>query len=144
MVITPPETQYISAITECGDWASLWHRTFVPSPHTLPLKCTHKRRGFSHICTVKYCCCCLVTKLCPPRTVALQAPLSMGFLRQKYQSGLPYPPPGDLPKLGIEPTSPAWADGFFTTEPPAQPVVKNTQDIKFTILAIFKCKIQEH
>ena len=39
-------------------------------------------------------------------TVACQAPLSMGFSRQEHWSGLPCPPPGDLPNLGIEPTSP--------------------------------------
>jgi len=38
-------------------------------------------------------------------TVAFQAPLSMGFLRQKYWSGLPCPPPGNLPDPGIEPVS---------------------------------------
>ena len=51
-------------------------------------------------------------------TVAHQAPLSMGFSRQEYWSGLPCPPPGDLPNRGIEPTtlmSPALAGGFFTT-----------------------------
>ena len=42
-----------------------------------------------------------------PWTVAYQAPLSMGFSRQKYWSGLPFPPSGDLPDPGIEPTSPA-------------------------------------
>ena len=40
-------------------------------------------------------------------TVAHQAPLSMGFSRQEYWSGLPWPPPGDLPDPGIKPTSPA-------------------------------------
>ncbi|ELR53965.1 hypothetical protein M91_16140, partial [Bos mutus] len=47
-----------------------------------------------------------------------QALLSMGFSRQEYWSGLPFPPPGDLPDLGIEPMSlisPALAGGFFTT-----------------------------
>ena len=51
-------------------------------------------------------------------TVAHQAPLSMGFSRQEYWSGLPCPSPGDLPHLGIEPKSlmsPALAGGFFTT-----------------------------
>ena len=42
-----------------------------------------------------------------PRTVAYQAPLSMGFSRQEYWSGLPFPSPGDLPDPGIEPGSPA-------------------------------------
>ena len=53
-----------------------------------------------------------------PWTVARQAPLSMGFSRQEYWSGLPFPPPGDLPDPGIEPaslTSPVLAAGFFTT-----------------------------
>ena len=40
-----------------------------------------------------------------PQTVAHQAPLSMGFSRQEYWSGLPFAPPGDLPHPGIEPTS---------------------------------------
>ena len=51
-------------------------------------------------------------------TIALQAPLSMGFCRQEYQSGLPFRPPGALPDPGIEPKSlmpPALAGGFFTT-----------------------------
>ena len=50
--------------------------------------------------------------------LASQAPLSMGFSRQEYWSGLPCPPPGDLPNPGIKPVSlmsPSLADGFFTT-----------------------------
>ena len=42
-----------------------------------------------------------------PRTAAHQAPLSLGFSRQEYWNGLPCPPPGDLPHLGIKPKSPA-------------------------------------
>ena len=41
-----------------------------------------------------------------PWTVAHQAPLSMGFSRRVYWSGLPFPPPGDLPDSGIKPRSP--------------------------------------
>ena len=52
-----------------------------------------------------------------PRTVALQAPLSMEFSRQEYWSGLPFPSPGDLSDPGIEHRSPALAGGLFTTEP---------------------------
>ena len=51
-------------------------------------------------------------------TVARQAPLSMGFSRKEYWSGLPFPPPGDLPEPGIKSTSlmfPSLACGFFTT-----------------------------
>ena len=59
-----------------------------------------------------------------PWTIACQAPLTIRFSRQEYWSGLPYPPPGDLPYLGIENkslASPALAGGFFTTEPPGNP-----------------------
>ena len=42
------------------------------------------------------------------------------FTRQEYWNGLPYPTPGDLPDSGIEPSSPVWAGGFFTTEPPGK------------------------
>ena len=59
-----------------------------------------------------------------PWTVAHQAPLSMGFLRQEYWSGLPFSSSGDLPDLGIEPLSPRLAGGFFTTEPPKKPVYR--------------------
>ena len=52
-----------------------------------------------------------------PRTVALQAPLSVGFPRQECRSGLLFPSPGDLSDPGIKPVPPALADGFFTTEP---------------------------
>ena len=48
-------------------------------------------------------------------TVARQAPRSMGFSRKEYWSGLPCPPPGDLPYPGIKLASPALAVGFFTT-----------------------------
>ena len=57
-----------------------------------------------------------------PWTVALQAPLSMGFPRQGYWSGLPFPSPGDLPAPGIELLSPA-LQLDFTIEPPGKPRV---------------------
>ena len=66
--------------------------------------------------------CCLVTKLSPTLvttwTVACQPPLFMGFLRQEYWSGLPFPSPGYLPDPGMESMSPALVGVFFTTEPP--------------------------
>ena len=46
-------------------------------------------------------------------TVACQAPLFMGFSRQEYWGGLPFPPPQDLPDPGIEAMSPALSGGFF-------------------------------
>ena len=65
---------------------------------------------FSHF----RCACFCVTWW----TVACQAPLSVGFSRQEYWSGLPFPSPGDFPDSRIKPTSlmsPALAGGFFTT-----------------------------
>ena len=56
-----------------------------------------------------------------PGTVAHQAPLSMGFPRQEYWNGLPFPSPGDLSDPGIKPTPPALAGGFFITEPSRKP-----------------------
>jgi len=56
----------------------------------------------------------------PLWTVACQAPLSVGFFRQEYWSGLPFPSPGDLPDPGVEPQSLALAGEFFTTEPPGK------------------------
>ena len=62
----------------------------------------------------------LDAKLCPtlvtPWTVACQAPLSMGFSRQEYWNGLPFPSPGDLPNPGIEPGSPALQADSLPTE----------------------------
>ena len=53
-------------------------------------------------------------------TVAYQAPPSMGFSRQEYWSGLPFPSPGDLPNPGMEP-SPALRADALTSEPPGRP-----------------------
>ena len=62
----------------------------------------------------------LIAKSCPtlatPGTVACQAPPSMGFSRQEYWSGLPFPSPGDLPNPGIEPGSPALQADSLPTE----------------------------
>ena len=62
----------------------------------------------------------LVAKLCPtlaiPWTIACQAPLSLGFSRQEYWSGLPFPFPGDLPDPGIKPRSPALQADHLPTE----------------------------
>ena len=69
------------------------------------------------------CVCVLTHFTCvrlfmTPWTAVLQAPLSTGFSREEYWSGMPCPPPGDLLDPGIEPASfmsPALAGGFFTT-----------------------------
>ena len=67
----------------------------------------------------------LAAKSCPslatPLTVARQAPLSMGFSRQEYWSGLPFSSPGDLPDPGIKPGSPALQADSLPTELPGKP-----------------------
>ena len=74
-----------------------------------------------------------VRRLATPWTVAHQAPLSMGFSRQEYWSGLPCPPPGGLPDPGIAPASPALAGRFFTTEPPGKPPSYCALAIKYVL-----------
>ena len=62
-----------------------------------------------------------------PWTVACQAPLPMGFFRQEYWSGVPFPYPGDLPNPGIEPTSltsPTQAGRFFSTSATCLTILK--------------------
>ena len=77
--------------------------------------------------SVIYVCACVFSPVqffVTPWIVAHQASLSMRLSRQEYWSGLPLPPPGNLPDPGIEPespASPALADRFFTTEPPGKP-----------------------
>ena len=56
-----------------------------------------------------------------PLTATHQAPLSMGFSKQEYWSGLPFPSPGDRPDPGIKPRSPALEADALTSEPPGKP-----------------------
>ena len=64
---------------------------------------------FIYVCALS--CFSHVQFFVTPWTVARQVPLSMGFSKQKYWSGLPVPSPGDLPDTGIEPVSPIWQAG---------------------------------
>ena len=69
-----------------------------------------------HVCMLSHFSC--VQLFVALWTIVHQAPLSMVFSKQEYWSGLPFPPPGDLPHPGIEPAtvmSPASAGRFFTT-----------------------------
>ena len=73
---------------------------------------------FVYIIVFTFSCFVIVQIFATPWTVAHQVPLSMGFSRQEYWNGLPFPPPGDLPDSGIELTSlasPALAGRFFIT-----------------------------
>ena len=86
---------------------------------------------FDSICTI-VCTYVLWSEVCEvkllsgvrlfatPWTVAYQAPPSMGFSRQEYWSGLPFPSPGHLPDSGIEPRSPALQADALTSEPPGK------------------------
>ena len=70
--------------------------------------------------------CCFSHQVMPnpsvtSRTVACQAPLSMGFPRQECWSGLPFPSPEDLPAPGDQIFFSCIESGFFTTEPPGKP-----------------------
>ena len=77
----------------------------------------------------------------------------MGFPRQEYWSGLPFPSPGDLPYPGIEPTSPALASRFFTTEPPGKSLgwsllgtnstgaSQNHLPSTVTVITVFMCSL---
>ena len=67
-----------------------------------------------------------------PRTVARQAPLSKGFSRQEYWSGLPCPPPGDLPDPGIKPGSLALEADSLLSEPPGKPLNRLLKTLNVT------------
>ena len=79
--------------------------------HILPVKCSSLMHSFIRLTRRKgkWKCYLLspVLLFATPWTVALQAPLSRGISRQEYESGLPFPPSGDLHTPGMEPTSPA-------------------------------------
>ena len=72
--------------------------------------------------------CSVVSDFVTSWTVARQAPLSMGFSRQEYWSGLSFPPPGDLPNPEIKLPSPTLAgEIFLNNEPPGQPLAVSLQ-----------------
>ena len=102
-----------------GPHLSLHMQTYSAKYHTIEM-C-----NFSCVCV----CVCALSHFRSVQlfetlwTVVRQSPLSMGFSRQEYWSGLPCPPPGDLPNPRIKPTSlmsPALAGGFFTPAPPGE------------------------
>ena len=64
-------------------------------------------------------------------SVAYQAPLSVGFSRQEYWSGLPLPSPGDLPNPGTEPRFPTLQEDALLSEPPGNPkLIKRLKNVK--------------
>ena len=84
-----------------------------------------------------------------PWTVASQAPPSMGFSRQEYRSGLPFPSPRDLPNPGIEPGSPTFQADALTSEPPGKPFTKQEKNStllprnKYLVIVYMLLKYQE-
>ena len=87
---------------------------------------TSKLLSMEKLCVCVCVCVCVkllshVQLLATPWTVARQDPLSMGFSRQEYWSGLPFPSPWDLPNPGIEPGSPALQADALSSEPPGKP-----------------------
>ena len=94
-------------IWKTQQWPQDWKRSvFIPIPKKVKLKVKSLNR---------------VQLFATLWTIAQQAPPSMGFSRQEYWSGLPFPSPGDLPNPGIEPTSPALQADALTSEPPGKP-----------------------
>ena len=91
---------------------------------------------------VKYVLSCFsgVRFFVAPWTVAHQAPLSMGFSRQEHWSGLPCPPPGDLPDPEMEPWSPALQAGSFLSEPPGKPTLPVSRSLILASAICLKCK----
>ena len=88
------------------------------------------------VCMCVHACVCHLQLFATPWTIACQAPLSMEFSRQEYWSGLPFPPPEDLPEAGIKPpslVSQSLAGRFFTTE---QPGDDGSMDSKICYLSI--------
>ena len=78
-----------------------------------------------------------------PGTIAHEPPLFVGFSRQEYWGGLPFPSPGDLPDPRIEPQPPALAGGFFTVVPPGKPATKEASSIRSPHVLREKLKQQQ-
>ena len=94
------------------------------------------------VCTCSVSC---VQFFATPWTIARQTPLSMGFSRQEYCSGLPCPPLGDLPDPGIEPKcllSPALAGGFFTTSATWEAPELNILVIILSLFLFFRFRLK--
>ena len=91
------------------------------------------------LCAV--CSCSVVSNSAVPWTIACQTLLSMKFSRREYWSGLPCPPPGDLPNPGIEHRSPTLQADSLPTEPPRKPatfwIVDKDGGLEVTCLSLF-------
>ena len=93
-----------------------WTPGKVSKKPRIPLKTTIH-------CEVKVKLLSHVWLFATPWTVVHQVPPSMGFSRQEYRRGLPFPSPGNLPDPGIKPRSPALQADALTSEPPGKPML---------------------
>ena len=80
----------------------------------------------------------LCPTLCDPMDCSPQAPLSMGFSRQEYQNGLPFPPPGDLPNPGMEPGSLALQADSLPLSHQRSPALAHLLPIAYHLLWVSK------
>ena len=118
-------TEIIELWRECNNFVSATAKQSKP-----PVRAYYVLGHFTHRHLfpkiILMCMCVLihVWLFATPWIVAHQVPLSMGFFRQEYWTGLPFPPLGDLSDPGVEPktfVSPTLEGRFFTTEPPGKP-----------------------
>ena len=113
MCLFPPGCD-VPALRQEGEITLVW-----TSKKTVTLISQHSN---VHILACMFTQSCLT--LCGPRAIAHQAPLSVGFPSQEYQSSVPFPTPGDLPDTEIEPASPAYPalqTHSLTAESPGKP-----------------------
>ena len=141
-----------------GAWGDLYSHTLLEGMHNYPdtLENSHtptiwpmsstaasyslkekKQCPYIAIHDIQLCVCAQslsrVQLFGTPWAAARQAPLSMGFSRQEYWSGLPCPPPGDLPNPGIEPRSSRIAGGSPTFSEIVSEIVPNLETIQMSI-----------
>ena len=125
---------------DSGEFLSWWKSSIFCFLWKLPWA-YKTENSFTWKFKICYSCCSvpkLCLTLCHPRTIACQAPMSMGFPRQAHWNWLPVPSLGDLPDPGIEPESPALAGRFFfffTTEPSGKNIFKLYLSLKQWIKA---------
>ena len=97
------------------------------------------RHGFKRHVRAVLSCFSYVQLFVTPWTVACHISLSTGFFRQEYLSGLPCPPPWDLPNAGIEPRSPTlWVDSSLLSKPPGSPwIIEKARELQKNIYLCF-------
>ena len=111
-------------------WLRQWrsHHGTLQDLESLAILRREAMSNVKHVCACVLSCFSCIRFCATLRTIACQAPLSMGFSRQEYWSGLPCPPPGDLPDPRIEPVSlmsPALVSMFLPPVLPGKPNVNH-------------------